>query len=63
MKTIEVTISAAGAATVETKGFAGTTCTDASKFLEQALGRTTADRKTVEYFRPAEQRAEACQQN
>ena len=47
---IEVVVSSAGEATVQTKGYAGADCLRASKSLEQALGVATADRKTEEYY-------------
>ena len=47
---IEVTVSPQGAVTVQTRGYVGADCLQASKFLEQALGVTTADRKTAEYY-------------
>ena len=37
---IEVTVSPQGETTVQTRGFAGGDCLDASRFLEQALGVT-----------------------
>jgi len=46
---IEVVISPTGETTVQTKGYAGSDCLQASKFLEQALGVTTTERKTAEY--------------
>ena len=46
---IEVVVSPTGETTVQTKGYAGADCLQASRFLEQALGITTADRKTAEY--------------
>jgi Protein of unknown function (DUF2997) len=36
---------AAGQVTAQTRGYAGSDCSQASKFLEQALGVTTAERK------------------
>ena len=57
-RVIEVTVSPQGAVTVQTKGYAGADCLQASKYLEQALGVATADHKTAEYF----QRAETTQQ-
>jgi hypothetical protein len=48
-RVIEVIVSPTGETTVQTKGFSGTDCLKASKFLEQALGETIADRKTPEY--------------
>ena len=50
---IEVTVSPKGETTVQTKGFAGSDCLQASKFLEQALGVSTADRKTGEFYQAA----------
>jgi hypothetical protein len=47
---IEVVVSPTGEATVQTKGYAGADCLQASQPLEQALGVTTADRKTEEYY-------------
>ena len=41
MKIIEIVVSPAGQTQVETKGFAGAECRQASEFLEQALGRRT----------------------
>ena len=49
MKTIEITISPKGETTVETKGFTGGECREASRFIEQALGQRTAETLTVEY--------------
>jgi hypothetical protein len=46
---IEVIVSPRGETTVQTKGYAGAACLQASKFLEQALGITTVDRKTAEF--------------
>ena len=54
---IEVTVSPKGEATVQTRGYTGGDCLAASRFLEQALGLTTADRKTAEFYQeqPADQ--------
>jgi Protein of unknown function (DUF2997) len=46
---IEVTVSPTGESTVQTKGFAGSDCQQASKFIEDALGITTGERKTAEF--------------
>ena len=46
---IEVIVSPKGEATLQTKGFAGGECLQASKFLEEALGIANNDRKTAEY--------------
>lgn len=50
MKTIEVIISPEGNTSVETRGFSGSTCQDASRFLEQALGTKQEERMTTEYY-------------
>ena len=49
MKTIEITVSPKGETTVTTKGFAGSSCRDASKFIEQALGQRSSERLTAEF--------------
>lgn len=47
---IEVTISPTGETTVQTRGFAGSDCLEASKFLEGALGLVAAEHKTSEFY-------------
>ena len=47
---IEVVISPKGEVSLQTKGYAGSDCWQASKFLEAALGEVTTDRKTAEFF-------------
>ena len=49
MKTIEIIVSPQGESRVETKGFAGSECQEASKSLEQALGAKTEERLTAEF--------------
>ena len=49
MKIIEITVSPSGEAKVQTKGFAGGQCRDASRFVEQALGTRTAETLTAEF--------------
>jgi hypothetical protein len=58
MKVIEVVVSPKGETTVQTKGFAGPECQQASKWIETALGEATVDRKTAEFYAPAEQQSE-----
>jgi hypothetical protein len=38
LKTIEIIVSAKGGTTVQTRGFAGSSCRDASRFIAEALG-------------------------
>ena len=49
-RVIEVTVSPTGEATVQTKGYAGGDCLQASKFLEQSLGVVARERKTAEFY-------------
>ena len=49
-QTIEITVSPQGQTTVQTKGFGGSSCREASKFLEQALGQPTDERLTSEFY-------------
>ena len=52
-QTIEIVVSPSGQARVQTKGFAGSSCQDASRFIEQALGTRQAEQLTAEYHQPA----------
>lgn len=46
---IEIIVSPQGEARVQTKGFAGADCQQASRFLEQALGKCTKEQLTAEF--------------
>jgi hypothetical protein len=48
VKTLEVIVSPTGEAVVQTKGFTGATCRQASHALEQALGIKQSDTPTAE---------------
>ena len=48
-KVIEITVDVEGRSKVETRGFAGDECREASRFVEQALGRKTAETLTAEF--------------
>ena len=61
MKTIEVLISPTGASEVQTKGYAGPECLEASRWLESALGTVAAERKTSEFFSAETQQQEVQQ--
>jgi hypothetical protein len=52
MKVIEVVVSPKGETTVQTKGFAGPECRQASRWLETALGEAVVDRVTAEFYAP-----------
>ena len=48
-KVIEIVVNPRGEATVQTRGFTGGECREASKFVEQALGQRTAETLTAEF--------------
>ena len=50
MKTIEIIVTPAGQTRVETKGFSGSDCRAASRFIEQALGTRTHEQVTPEFY-------------
>jgi len=52
-RVIEVVVSPQGETTVQTKGYDGADCLKASKFLEQALGVVSAERKSAEFYETA----------
>jgi hypothetical protein len=51
--TILVTIGPTGETTVSVQGVAGPSCQDLTRALEAALGATTHDAPTSEYYRQA----------
>jgi hypothetical protein len=46
---IEIIVKPDGNTTVQTKGFAGNTCREATKFLEKALGQVANEQFTAEF--------------
>ena len=48
-KIIEIVVSPTGETQLETKGFIGETCKEASKFVEQALGNRAGEQLTAEF--------------
>lgn len=54
LRIIEVTVSPTGETSIQTRGFAGGECLQASKFLEQALGVVASDHKTTEFYQGQE---------
>ncbi|MGB7160770.1 MAG: DUF2997 domain-containing protein [Tepidisphaeraceae bacterium] len=63
MKTIEIIIDAKGDARVQTKGFAGSACRDASALLERALGEVTAEQLTPESYQAVQAEQQQTQSN
>ena len=55
---VEVIVSPQGETTVQTKGFAGAECQQASKWLEEALGIVAREQKTAEFYELAVQQQE-----
>ncbi|WP_146458615.1 DUF2997 domain-containing protein [Rubripirellula tenax] len=51
MKTIDVIVSPVGASRIETNGFTGDQCRQASAFLEQALGLAENERLKAEFYK------------
>ncbi len=52
-QTIAVTVSPKGETSIETKGFSGGSCRDASKALEAALGVRASEQLTSEFHTTA----------
>lgn len=52
-QTIEIIVSTDGETTIQTKGFTGSSCREASKFIEQALGDKTREALTAEFHQSA----------
>ncbi|MBI3860741.1 MAG: DUF2997 domain-containing protein [Planctomycetia bacterium] len=50
MKSIEIVVSRTGQTTVQTKGFSGAACLEASRFVEQALGVRQDEERTSEFY-------------
>ena len=48
-RTIEIIVSPKGETTVQTKGFAGSSCREASRFIEQSLGQQIGEQLTAEF--------------
>ena len=53
MKTIEIIVAPNGQSRVETKGFTGGECRQASQFIERALGQQTDEQLKAEFHQTA----------
>ena len=58
-KIIEITVSPNGETTVQTKGFSGSACRDASRAIEELLGRRTSEQLTAEFYQQQKNRQQA----
>jgi acylphosphatase len=56
MKEIEVVIHPDGSVSVEAHGYEGADCEEATRFIEQALGRPQQRKRKPEYYRQTAQR-------
>ena len=52
-KRIEITVSPEGATSIKTSGFSGSSCKDATRDLERALGVAGREHLQPEYFQQA----------
>ena len=52
-KTIEITVSPEGATSIKTSGFTGSSCRDATRDIERALGVSGTEHLLPEYFQQA----------
>lgn len=50
MKVIEVVVSPRGETTIQTRGFAGSECQQASQAIEKALGAKVSGQPTAEFY-------------
>ena len=51
MKGIELIVSPDGSSRLETQGYSGGHCRQASRFLEQALGKSVGEQLTADFYR------------
>ena len=58
-KIIEITVSPTGETTVQTKGFSGSECREASRAIEELLGRRTSEQLTSEFYQQQKNRQQA----
>lgn len=49
-KRIEIVVDSKGASTVQTKGYVGSECVEASRFIEDALGKKAGEQTTAEFY-------------
>ena len=63
MKSIEVIVASDGSTRVETKGFSGAECQQASRFLETALGRRIEESLTPEFYETAREQNRVSETN
>jgi len=57
MAQIKIRFAKDGSSKIETSGFTGTACQGASEFIEKALGHSSDDEKTAEFYEESEAHA------
>jgi hypothetical protein len=62
-KTIEIVVTPSGETTVQTNGFTGPSCRNASKFLEDALGQQSREQITPDFYQTTQAEIPNQQQN
>ena len=62
-KTIEIIVSPTGQTRIETKGFTGSECRQASQFIENALGQRTSEQLTAEFHQQVNEQQQNQQGN
>jgi hypothetical protein len=62
-KTIEITVDPQGGVSVKTNGFTGSSCKDASRFIEQALGQSSRETLLPEFYNQASAGEQLRQEN
>ena len=62
MRTIELIVSPDGSSRVETKGFVGKQCLQASRFLEHALGQKQDEHLTSDFYRASVSQSQQARQ-
>ena len=58
MKQIEIIISPDGSSRIESRGFSGRSCLDATRKLEEALGQPSSETKTAEFYQQTQNQTE-----
>ena len=62
-RTIEIIVAPDGKTTIQTRGFVGSSCQDASRFIEQALGQRTDEKLTAEFYQAGQVQQATQQRN
>ena len=62
-RTIEITVNPEGGVSVKTNGFTSSSCKDASRFIEQALGTSGRESLLPEFYNQASTGEQLRQEN